>query len=262
MEAHVHRPSGLLQAPDDALGDFEILGGVAARHLDVDLRQGAEVQDLRDDVGGLEIGHDVGKALSDRLAQALGVARHRTVALLQVDEHLPVVVGDEGAVREREVVVVRRQAEIDEDLADLALWNHLAHHSLDLREDLLRRLDSHAGPGAEVQGHLARLDLREVVLAHHREEAGGAGEEQADNGEGGEPAGQNHVQEADIGVVKTGEPRLETVPESAGEAQERAEHPAERPCDPALAGGVVAFAVAVGVLAGDQHVDEHRHEGP
>ena len=74
------------------------LGGVAARNLDVDLRQGAEIQNLGDDVGGLKIEHHVGEALAQYLPQPLRIIGHRTVALFQVDEHLAVVVGDERAV--------------------------------------------------------------------------------------------------------------------------------------------------------------------
>ena len=57
----VDRAARLLQALHDALCGGEVLLGVAARDLDVDLRQRAEVEDLGDDVRGLCIDDEIGK---------------------------------------------------------------------------------------------------------------------------------------------------------------------------------------------------------
>ena len=184
--------------------------------------------------------------------------------LLQADEHLPVIVGDERAVREREVVVVRRQAEILQDLIDLIRRDHLADGTLDLGEDLPGGLDAHAGAGAQMQGHLARLDLREVILAHEGEQHAGQPEHAADDADGDDPVAQHRVEQADIAPVEPREAALEVAMDPAGEPHHGGADETGGPGDPAPAGGLVlrpVLGVLLPVFRRHDHVDQQRHQG-
>ena len=55
------------------------------------------------------------------LAQSRAVVERSRRGLLQRDQDLAVVVGDEGAVAEREIVVARRQADVVEDDVEILL---------------------------------------------------------------------------------------------------------------------------------------------
>ena len=100
------------------LGDAQIGGVVVADGAHVDLRRQAEVEDLRHDVGGLEIERDVGERGRQHLAQLANVVGGRRVPLLQRHHDDAVVDADGRAVGEGEVVGARRQADVvDDELA-------------------------------------------------------------------------------------------------------------------------------------------------
>ena len=65
------------------LRDLQVVGPVVADQSDVDLRRQAEIEDLRDDVGGLEIEHVIGKRSRQHLAQLAHIVGRRRVTLLQ-----------------------------------------------------------------------------------------------------------------------------------------------------------------------------------
>jgi hypothetical protein len=77
---NVNRAADLAQPLFDVLGDFQILAGIAAGDLNVDRRQRAEVEDLGNDVGRLEIEYRVRVGFVQDLAQGFAVGAGRSMA--------------------------------------------------------------------------------------------------------------------------------------------------------------------------------------
>ena len=97
------------------LGDAQVVGAVIADGAHVDLRRQAEIQDLGDDVGRLEIEHRLGEGRRQHLAQLAHVVGRRRMAFLQRDQDHAVIDADRRAVGEGEIVGPRRQADVVDD---------------------------------------------------------------------------------------------------------------------------------------------------
>ena len=138
--------------------------------LDVDRRRQAEVEDLRDDVGGLEVERHAREALGQRHPQRALIADRRPVVLAKRDEHLRVLTADVVGLDEREVVR-GRDADVVVDDRDLLGRHDLADRLLDLADDLLGLLDPRAERGAHVQPHLTGVDQGKEVGADGEPEA-------------------------------------------------------------------------------------------
>ena len=108
-------------APPQLLRHAQVGRAVIADGAHVDLRGQAEIEDLRDDVGRLEIEHDLRKRGRQHLAQLAHVVGGRRVALLERHQDHAVIDADGRAVGECQIVGARRQADIVDDQLALAL---------------------------------------------------------------------------------------------------------------------------------------------
>ncbi len=93
------------------LCDGQIVGSIA-NSPNVDLRRQSEVQDLRDDVGGLEVESVVGKRRRQDLTQLLDVIRGRFMAVPERDQDHAVIDADGRAVGKGQVVGPRGQSDV------------------------------------------------------------------------------------------------------------------------------------------------------
>ena len=118
---------------------LEIVAAVGADDPHVDLRRQTEIEDLRDDVGGLEIEHDIGKGGRQHLAQLAHVVGGRRVAALQRHHDHPVIGADGRAVGEGEIIGARRQPDIVDDQRAVLIGDDLADLVLDRLEDAFCR---------------------------------------------------------------------------------------------------------------------------
>ncbi len=143
-----------------------------------------------------------------------------------------------------------RQADIVEDQPELVLRHDLPDGVLHLREGLLRLLDPHPGAGADVQGHLARLDLREVILPDEGEETRRHGEDAGHPGQGAAGMPDHRAKQPDIAGMKAGEAALERIAEGQWQAQQEGAPPRHMRRPP----------VMLGVFRRDEDVDEDRHQ--
>ena len=187
---------------------------VASLDLHVDLRGDAEIQDLGDHIGGLEIEQYVGKGLGEREAQLLDVVRRRRMALLQGDQDLAVVDADGRSIGEGEVIGALRQPDIVQDEIQVALGHDLPDLVLDRLEDLLGMLDARARRRTDMELDEPGVDLGEEIGAdlkrqHHRPGDDGQG----DGGHDDAPV-QDAVQQPDIAIAQMIEASVEPIVEA------------------------------------------------
>ena len=142
---------------------------VGAHRPDVDLRRQSEVQNLRHDVGRLEIERAFGKCGGQHLTQFLDIIGGRLVALLQLDLDDTVVDSDRGTVRECQIVGSRRQPDIVDNEPAVLFRNDFADLVLDLLEYRLGAFDAGPGGSANVKLDLAAVDQREKVPANEQQ---------------------------------------------------------------------------------------------
>ena len=132
----------------------------------------AEIQDLRDDVGRLEIEHDIRKRGRKHLAQLAHVVGGRRVALLQRHHDHPVIGADGRAVGEGEIIGACRQPDIVNDQRRSVSGTTSRILSSTAWKMPSVRLDARSGGSAHMQLNLAAVDQRIEVAAdkheHHR----------------------------------------------------------------------------------------------
>src|SRR5271168_3281000 len=181
----------------------------AAHRADVDLRGQPEVQDLRHDVGRLEVKQVLGECGGQHLTQFLDVAGGRLVALLERHQDDAVVDPDGRAVGECPIIGSRRQSDIVDDKPAVLVRNDFADLVLDRLEYPLGAFDAGGGGSANVKLDLATVDQREKVpadeLHHHRAETE---YKDGDNGYD-ETSTQQRLQEPGISVAQALEAALE-----------------------------------------------------
>ena len=153
----------------ELVGNGKIGRPVIADGPHVDLRRQAEIQDLGDDVGRLEIEDDLGEGVGKHLAQLAHVVGGRRVALLQRHHDHTVVGADGRAVGEGQVIGACRQADIVDDELPLVLGDHLSDLVLDRLEDALGGLDARSGRRADMELNLPAVDQRKEVAADKHE---------------------------------------------------------------------------------------------
>src|SRR6202051_1942656 len=133
---------------------------VGAHRPDVDLRRQSEVQNLRHDVGRLEIERNFGKYGGQHLTQFLEIIGGWLVALLQLDLDDTVVDSNRGTVRECQIVGPRRQPDIVDNEPAVLVRNDFADLVLDRLEYRLGAFDARPGGRANVKLDLAAVDQR------------------------------------------------------------------------------------------------------
>ena len=148
---------------------------VVADRADVDLRRQAEVQDLRHDIGRLEIERILREGLRQHLTQFPDVIGGRPVAVLERHLDDAVIDADGRTVGEGQIIGPRRQSDIVDDQVAVLLRNDFADLVLDRLENRLGAFDAGSRGRADVELDLAAVDQREEVAAdqrqHHRAEA-------------------------------------------------------------------------------------------
>ena len=88
---------------------------VVAHRPDVDLRRQSEVQNLRYDIGRLEVKHVLRECGGQHLTQFLDIVGGRPVAFLERHLDDAIVDPDRRAVGECQIVGSRRQSDIVDD---------------------------------------------------------------------------------------------------------------------------------------------------
>ena len=191
------------------LGDAQILGPIVADGAHVDLRGDAEVENLRDHVGGLEIEHAFREARRQRLAQLADVVQRRSVVLFQRDQNHAVVEAGRGAVAEGVIIGTGRQADIVDDQVAFVLGDDLADLVLHRLENLLGLLDACAGRGAHVELNLAAIDDRKEVAADEHEHGAAEREHRGRRHRHDEPPRQQRMQYFRVSAAHDFEAMLE-----------------------------------------------------
>src|ERR1700761_7807651 len=140
------------------------------------------------------------------------------MAFLERDQDLAVIVGDEGAIAEGEIVVAGRQADIVQHQAEILVGNRVADLVLDRGKGLFGGLDALPGPGADMERELACVDLREVILADEEEQGAADHQNDGGNAKSDDAPRQQYMQQSDIALMEareaTFEPRMEAAEES------------------------------------------------
>src|SRR5260370_24834716 len=147
----------------------KIVGAVAHRP-DVDLRRQSEIQDLRYDIGRLEIEGVFRECGGQDLTQLLDVSGCRLVALLECYLDDAIVDPDGRAVGECQIVGSRRQSNIVDHQGAVLLRNDLANLVLDRLENRLGAFDAGAGGSPNGEVELAPLDPREESPAQQHQD--------------------------------------------------------------------------------------------
>src|SRR5258708_10748068 len=124
---------------------------VVAHGSDVDLRRQSEVQNLRYDIGRLEIECVLWERGGQDLAQFLDVVGGRLVALLERHLYDAIVDPYGRAVGECQIVGSLWQSYIVDDQGAVLLRNDLANLVLDRLESRLRAFNTGFGRGAKVE---------------------------------------------------------------------------------------------------------------
>ena len=141
---------------------------VVAHRPDVDLRRQSEVQNLRHDIGRLEIEHVLRECGGQHLTQFLDIVGGRLVALLERHLDDAIVDPDRRAVGECQIVGSRRQSDIVDDQGAVLFRNDFADLVLDRLEYRLGAFDAGSGGSANMKLDLAAVDQREKVPPNER----------------------------------------------------------------------------------------------
>ena len=190
------------------LGDRKVVGAVADG-ADVDLRRQPEVQDLRHDIGGLEIEGVLRERGRQHLAQLPDIIGGRLVAFLERHLDDAVVDADGRAVGEGQIVGAGRQADIVDDQLAVLFRNDLADLVLHRLENLLGGFDPGAGRRADVKLDLAAVDERKEVAADQRQHHPAEAEHQHGDHRNDDSPLQQHGQQFRIAVAQAFEAALE-----------------------------------------------------
>ena len=226
-------------APPKLQGNPQVCGTVVADRANVDLRGQAEIEDLRDDVGRLEVEQHVRKSGGQRRSQLAHIVGSRRMAVFQRDLDHAVIHADCRSVRERQIVGARWQSDVVDDKLEVAVRNNLADLVLDGLEDLFGDLDPRSGRSADVKLDLTAVDGRKEIAADERQQNPAEREHQDGNDRDDEPAREKRGQQSGIADAH----RLETALE-----------PGIEPAKPAARSAVV--------LALEQQSDGDRRQRP
>src|SRR5271167_5163311 len=200
------------------LRDDEVLRPVVSDGSYVNLRRNAEIEDLRGDIGGLEIENLLRKGGRKRLPQFLDIIGCRRVPLLERHQDHPVVDADRRPIHERVIVSARRQADIVDDHIAVAFRDDLANLVLDRLEYLRRRLNARSWGSAHVQLDLAGVDRGKEIAPDEGEQHGAEYQNQSRYGR--QDKSVSHQSSEQIGVA--GAKMLEPPVKPGVEAREQA----------------------------------------
>src|SRR5258708_729579 len=216
---------------------------VGAYRPHIDLRRQSEVQNLRHDIGRLEIERAFGKCSGQHLTQFLDIIGGRLMALLQLDLDNTVVDADRGTIRECQIVSSRRQSDIVDNELAISFRNDFADLVLHLLEYRLGAFDTGPSGPANVKLDLAAVDQREKIPPNENEHRGAEAEYQNGDNRYDDPAAEQEGKEVHIAIAQALEATLECGGHAGGEAYRRS-------------------AVSVTTLALEQQADRNRRQGP
>ena len=187
LDVDIDRAGNLLELIRDLVGQRQVLGHVLADELDVDRRGQAEVEDLVDDIRGLEKELRAGKFARQIDAKLALIIGGRLVARIEGNQDVAIGRADDAGVRIGQVDAAVGKAEVVQDAAEILRGNVLADRRLDLVAKLGRFLDARAGLGPDVELELPGIDGRKKVLPEKGNQAHAAqAKREEDDGE--EPA--------------------------------------------------------------------------
>src|SRR6202158_4931896 len=216
---------------------------VVAHRPDVDLRRQSEVQNLRYDIGRLEIEYVLRECGGQYLTQFLDVVGGRLVALLERHVDDAIVDPDRRAVGECQIVASRWQSDIVDDQRAVLVRNDLANLVLNRLKYRLGAFNAGPGGSANVKLDLPPVEERKKIPAnkqeHHRAEADHQHGDDRDDG----PPLKQHREEFRISIAQS----LEAAVECGG-------HPREEACWGPL--------VRVATFTPEQQADRDRRQGP
>ena len=160
--------------PADGLNIMGELGGkgigfpvIGTGNADIDGGRLAEVQNLVDDVGGLEKELQQGEAprqIASHLCHEVG---RRGMLFFEGNEDFTIHWSDCRRIAEGDVHAAIGQPDIVEDGVDLVFADDLADGMLDVAEIGLRLFDPRSRRRPHMQAHLPGVHLREKIPAQH-----------------------------------------------------------------------------------------------
>src|ERR1700722_5208802 len=173
LYVHIDGAGNVTQASSDALCDCEVGVGIEAGDRDVDRGRRAEVQDLRDDVGGLKEKLDAGKAARQLSAKFVDVIGGGAMIFIKLDEDFAVGRAESAGVAVTKIDAGIRDAEVVEKGLQFVRGNGLANRGVDLVGQPRGFFDAQAGARAEVHADLAGVNFGEEITAEDEEQAAG-----------------------------------------------------------------------------------------
>src|SRR5690242_9112514 len=154
------------------LRDGVVTGLVGSQELDVDGSRRPEIENLRDDVGGLKEKLDAGEAVRQGLAKFFDVVAGGPAALgLELNEDFGVAGADGAGIAVAQVDAAVRQTDVVEHRDNLFSRNGLANHLVDFIGEARGFFNPQAGARAHVQANLAGIDGRKEVAAEKETQA-------------------------------------------------------------------------------------------
>ena len=199
---------------------------INAHGSDVDLRRQSEVQDLRHDIGRLEIEDILRECRGQHLTQFLDVVGRRLVAFLERHLDDAIIDPDRRPIGECQIVGSRRQPDIVDNQRALLFGNDLTNLVLDRLEDRLRALDARSRRSANMKLDLPAVDQREKVAPDKRKHHRAKAEYQHGNDGNDRLPPKQRRQELRVSIAQP----LEAAIECGGEPREQACSASPRPC--------------------------------
>src|SRR5208337_494153 len=246
LDVDIHGPRHVADFVGELQSDGIIGGLIHAGNLDINGSGRPEIENLGNDVRGLEEKLHAGKFAGEALAQFVDVLARGTAAFgLQLDKDFGVGRADSAGVAIGEIDAGIRQADVIKNGDEVAIGDGVADYRVDLIGEPGGLLNAQAGAGAHVQANLAGVHAGEEVAAQKENESRG------EKAEGQETRGKKRAvvqgsgERTAIGTAETLESALKDLLVAAEETH---------PLASVLVGMVLVFRT--------QQVHRHRrHDG-
>src|SRR5271157_3319704 len=156
----------------DLLRDEVVALHISAGDLNIDRRRQSKVQDLSDDVGGLEEKLDARKAARQFFTQSADVLPGGMVMLrIQTNQDFRVAGANHAGIAVRKIDARIRQPNVVEDRHQFVFWDLLSKILLDVIGQPRRFFNAQPGTGPQMKPHQTGVNRREEVFAKEEHQA-------------------------------------------------------------------------------------------